>query len=102
MSAAWTVIAALAVVNFAMKAAGPVLAGDRALPALPRRLIDASAPALIAALIVAGTFAEGRELTVDARAGGLAAAILAVLARAPMLVVVTAAAATTAALRAAL
>ena len=51
--------------------------------------------ALLAALIATQTFAGG----VDARAAGLTAAVLAVLARAPFLVVVAAAAATTALLR---
>jgi hypothetical protein len=52
--------------------------------------------ALLAALIGVQTFGEG----VDARAAGLAAAVVALLARAPFLVVVAAAAATTALLRA--
>jgi len=52
--------------------------------------------ALLAALIATQTFAEG----IDARAAGLAAAVLALLARAPFLVVVGVAAATTALLRA--
>jgi len=100
MSDPWLVIVALAAVNAVLRAAGPVLAGRRTLPPLARRLIDASGPALVAALVVVGTFAAGRELVLDARAGGLAAAALAVLARAPLLVVVVAAAGTTALLRA--
>ena len=52
--------------------------------------------ALLAALIATQTFGEG----IDARAAGLAAAVVALLARAPFLVVVAAAAATTALLRA--
>jgi uncharacterized membrane protein len=51
--------------------------------------------ALLAALIATQTFAEG----VDARAAGLAAAVVALVLRAPFLVVVAAAAATTALLR---
>jgi uncharacterized membrane protein len=52
--------------------------------------------ALLAALIATQTFGEG----VDARAAGLAAAVVALLARAPFLVVVAVAAGTTALLRA--
>jgi branched-subunit amino acid transport protein len=100
MSQAWTVVLVLAAINFTLKATGPVLAGRRALPGPLRRLIDASVPALMAALIVVGTFADGRELVLDARAGGLAAAVVAVLLRAPLLAVVVAAAAVTALLRA--
>ena len=51
--------------------------------------------ALLAALIATQTFAGG----IDARAAGLAAAVVALVLRAPFLVVVAAAAATTALLR---
>jgi hypothetical protein len=46
------------------------------------------------------TFAIGQELVLDARAAGLAAAVVALLLRAPFLVVVLVAAGTAAALRA--
>src|SRR5262245_5091828 len=52
--------------------------------------------ALLAALTATQTFATGRELTVDARAVGLACAIIAVALRAPFLVVVGVAALATA------
>jgi branched-subunit amino acid transport protein len=100
MREAWTVIALLAVINAAIKAAGPVLAGGRELPPLLQRVITASVPALVAALIVTGTFAAGRSLVLDERAAGLAAALVALALRAPALVVILAAAATTAGLRA--
>lgn len=100
MTGAWSVIAALAAINAVIKAIGPVLAGRRALPPPLKRFIDASTPALVAALIITGTFAVGRALVLDARAGGLAAASVAVLLRAPMLIVIVAAAAVTALLRA--
>ena len=100
MSDVWTLIAVLAVVNFTIKATGPIIAGRRELPPGLQRFIDASVPALVAALVVTGTFAAGQELVLDERAGGLAAAALAVLARLPMLVVLVCAAGTTALLRA--
>lgn len=100
MSEAWVLTGAIAAINMAIKATGPVLAGRRDLPPLLQRLIAASVPALVAALVVTGTFAAGSALTIDARAGGLAAAAAAVLLRAPLLVVVVAAAGTTALLRA--
>ena len=56
--------------------------------------------ALLAALIANQTFGDGRALTVDARAAGVAAGIVAVLLRAPFLVVIAVAAATAALLRA--
>ena len=57
--------------------------------------------ALLAALIANQTFGEGRSLTIDARAAGVAAAMVAVLLRAPFLVVIVVAAGTAALLRAA-
>jgi hypothetical protein len=56
--------------------------------------------AMLAALVAVQTFSlSGGRLVLDARAGGLAAAVLAVSLRAPFLVVVGAAAAVTALLR---
>lgn len=55
--------------------------------------------ALLAALVAVQTFSDGQQLTVDARAAGLAVAIAAVLARAPFLLVVGLAAGTAALLR---
>ena len=59
------------------------------------------APALLAALVVYETFSNhGEGITLDARAAGLGAAVVAIAARAPMIVVVLLAAAVTAAVRA--
>ena len=55
--------------------------------------------ALLAALAATQTFATAQRLTVDARAAGLAVALVAVLLRAPFLVVVALAAGTAALLR---
>jgi len=100
MTEVWTLIGVLAVVNFTIKATGPLIAGRRELPRTFQRFIDASVAGLVAALIVTGTFAAGKELVIDERAGGMAAAALAVIARLPMLVVLVSAAGTTALLRA--
>ncbi|NJC71612.1 AzlD domain-containing protein [Planosporangium thailandense] len=64
-----------------------------------QRIAAALPVALLSALIVIQTFTTGHRLTLDARAGGLAAALIAVLLRAPFLVVVGAAAATAAIIR---
>jgi branched-subunit amino acid transport protein len=75
---------------------------------VPRRLLDGARVqrvagllpvALLAALIATGTFAGGQRLGLDARAGGLAVAAVAIRLRAPFLLVVALAAAATAALR---
>ena len=54
------------------------------------------APALLAALVITQAVAGPGGLVLDARSLGLAAAVLALLLRAPMLVVIVGAAATTA------
>src|SRR5262245_61612331 len=75
---------------------------------VPRRVLDsprvrrtaALLPiALLAALIAIQTFSTGHRLTLDARAAGLAAAVVAVLLRAPFLIVIVAACAVAALIR---
>jgi hypothetical protein len=61
---------------------------------------DALPVALLMALVAVQTFAVGQTLVVDARAAGLAAAIVALMLRAPFLVVVLVAAAVAAGMRA--
>jgi branched-subunit amino acid transport protein len=100
MTAVWTTIGVLAVVSAAIKATGPVLVGGRELPGWAARIIALLAPALLAALVVVDTFADGKSLVVDARAAGLAAAGIAVALRAPIIVVILLAAAVTAVVRA--
>ena len=97
----WTAIAAMTAITFAIKAAGPVALGGRELPARVTRLLVLLPAALLTALVVVQTFADERELVLDARAGGVAAAVIAVALRRGMLVVLVAAMATTALLRAA-
>jgi uncharacterized membrane protein len=91
----WTPILVAAAGCYALKLAGL---------SIPQRVLDGQRTqrvalllpvALLAALIATQTFGEG----VDAKAAGLAAAALAILARAPFLVVVAIAAATTALVR---
>jgi branched-subunit amino acid transport protein len=101
MTAVWVTIAGLAVATAAIKATGPVALGGRELPRAVIAVISLLAPALLAALVLTETFTtrEG-DLTVDARAVGLAAAAGAVLLRAPLIVTILAAAAATAGARA--
>jgi uncharacterized membrane protein len=91
----WTPILIAAAGCYVLKLAGL---------SVPQRVLDGARVqrvavllpvALLAALISTQTFGEG----LDARAAGLAAAVVALLLRAPFLVVVTVAAATTAILR---
>jgi branched-subunit amino acid transport protein len=100
MTEVWIAVAAIGLATIAIKAAGPVLAGGRALPPPLAGVVPLLAPALLAALVATNTFGDGRHLVVDERAAGLAAASVPVLLKAPVLVTVAVAAATTAALRA--
>jgi branched-subunit amino acid transport protein len=101
MSEVWLVVLAVGAVTVALKAAGPVLLGGRELPPPVLRVVVLLAPALLAALVAVGLFALERELVLDERVAGLAAAVLALVLRAPILVVVIAAAVATALARAA-
>jgi Branched-chain amino acid transport protein (AzlD) len=84
---------------YALKLAG--LSMPRRLLGNPRVLrISAMVPiALLAALVALQTFTTGTRMVIDARAGGVAVALVAVLLRAPFLLVVVIAVATTALLR---
>jgi branched-subunit amino acid transport protein len=100
VTAVWVTIAGLVVITAAIKAAGPVLVGGKQLPAGAYGVIGLLAPALLTALILTDTFTTGQDLTVDARAAGLAAAAIALALKRPMLVVVLVAAVAAAATRA--
>lgn len=96
----WVAILLLGALSYGLKATG-LLVLDHV--RVPRTFSDVTAllpPALLAALVVVQTFADGSSLALDARAAGLAAGIVAVALRAPFIVVVIAAAAVTAGLRA--
>jgi branched-subunit amino acid transport protein len=99
MSEPWLLVLAVGAGTMAIKAAGPVLIGDRRLAAPIEGVVALLAPALLAALVATATLASGREIVPDARIIGLAAAIAALLLRAPVLVVVIVAAGAAAAAR---
>lgn len=100
MTEVWITIAGLTVATMALKAAGPVILGGRELPDQALAVIALLAPALLAALVLTGTFTDDQELTLDPRAAGLGCAAVAVVLRAPLLLTVLVAAAGTAAVRA--
>jgi branched-subunit amino acid transport protein len=92
----WIVVGAAGAATAALKAIGPVLLGGRSLPPRVVSVITLLGPTLLAALVATQVFAGDRELVVDARVVGIAAAGLAIVARLPILVVVVAAAIATA------
>ena len=102
MSDAWLVVVVVGAVTVAIKGVGPVLFGGRELPAPMMAVARLLAPAVLAALVVVQVLGGDREIVLDERLVGLAAALVALLLRAPLLVVVVAAAAATALTRLAL
>ena len=100
MTATWAVVAAVGGATVALKAVGPVVLGGRELPPRAAAVVELLAPAVLAALVVTNTVADGTRLVVDERLVGLAAAAVAVRLRAPILVVIVVAAAVTALVRA--
>ena len=100
MNKVWVVVIAVGAATFAIKALGPGLLAGRTLPAPLTAVLGCLGPALLAALVVTNCFAAGRSLVLDARAAGVAAGLVAVLLRAPLLVVIVVAAAVTAGVRA--
>jgi branched-subunit amino acid transport protein len=99
MSSAWIAVLVVGAATVAIKAAGPVLAGERELPLGSSRVVDLLAPALLAALVAIQAFASDEALVLDERAAGLLAGGVAIVLKAPLLVVVVVAAATAALLR---
>ncbi|HEX3931239.1 MAG TPA: AzlD domain-containing protein [Nocardioides sp.] len=95
----WTAILAAAVGCYLLKLAGLSLPARVLDHPLVERVADLIPVALLAALVAVQVFADGTRLTLDARAAGLGAAVVALLLRAPFLVVVFVAAATAALLR---
>jgi branched-subunit amino acid transport protein len=99
MSAVWWSVLLVGAGTLLLKAAGPVLLGGRTLPPSLGGMLDLIAPAVLAALVVTQLVGGDRELILDERLAGIAAAGVALALRAPILVVVAVAAVTTALLR---
>ena len=99
MSDATLVLIVMTVGTFALKSAGPLVLGDRALPLRVQQVVDLLPAALLAALAIVSTVGDGRAIVLDARAVGLLVAGLALWRRAPFVVVVVAASAATALVR---
>ncbi|HEU4900057.1 MAG TPA: AzlD domain-containing protein [Actinomycetota bacterium] len=99
MTQVWLTIGLVALASFTLKAAGPLVLGDRQLGPRATRVVALLAPALLTALVLVDTVASGQRLVVDARLAGVAAAGVAMLLRAPLLVSLGVAVATTALVR---
>jgi branched-subunit amino acid transport protein len=95
----WLAIVGAGVGCYLLKLAGVSLPSRVLEHPIVERIADLIPVALLAALVAVQVFADGTRLTIDARAAGLAAAVVALLLRAPFLNVVFVAAATAALLR---
>jgi len=97
----WTLVIALGLGAYAFKVLGLVVIGARSLPPIVERCLALIPAALLSALIVKDTFSVGQDLVLDARAAGVALAVVATWRRAPIPVVIVLGAAVTAVVRAA-
>ena len=96
---ATAVLVGLALGTYALKSAAPLVLGGRELPRPLARLALLLPAALLSALAVIATFTDRRSIVLDARAAGMAAAVVALRLRASFLVVVIVAVLATAAVR---
>ena len=96
----WAALLALAAGSYVLKAAGPLLLGEREPSPPVARVLALLAVPLLAALIVVQTLSDGEQVVVDARVPALGAAAICVWRGAPFLVTVLVAAVVAAGLRA--
>jgi len=99
VNTAWATVLAVGAGTVVLKSVGPVGVANKELPPRVAQLLSMVAPAILAALVVAETFAHGRSLVVDARLAGVAAGAVAIALRAPLWVVIVAGALATAGVR---
>ena len=95
----WTLVILLAAGAYAFKFTGLVLLGGRSLPPVFERCLALIPAAVVTALVVKDTFTHGQHLVLDARAAGIAVAVVAAWRKAPLIVVIVLAAVVTALVR---
>ncbi|MFD7665394.1 AzlD domain-containing protein [Streptomyces sp. NPDC059788] len=96
----WIAIGATAAGCYLVKYLGLLVPAGVLERPLVKRLAALLPVALLAALTAQETFGDGHQLLLDAKAAGVAAAVVALLLRAPFLLVVAVAVAVTAGVRA--
>jgi len=95
----WWLVLTLAAGAYACKVLGLVVFGGRTVPPRLDRCLALIPAALLAALVVKDTFSAGQHLQLDARALGVAAAVIAAWRRLPLVVVILVGATVTALVR---
>jgi branched-subunit amino acid transport protein len=99
MKDVWIVVVVVGVATVLFKATGPVFLGRRAVPARLQSIVELLAPVMLTALVVTQTFGGDGEVTVDARLPGVAAALVAIWRRAPIILAMVIAGVVTALVR---
>lgn len=99
MSGLWVAVLVGSAGCYLLKLAGLAVPGTLLERPWVRRTADLVPVALLAALVAVQVVGEGQRLVLDARAAGLAAAVVLLVVRAPFLAVVAGSAATAAVLR---
>lgn len=95
----WAFVLALGAATYGIKLFGSVIVGQRQMPLVVQRCLFLIPAALLAGLITKDTFTTGQEIVIDARAAGLAVAILATWKKAPFWLVILGGVGTTALIR---
>ena len=95
----WTFIISLAACAYGLKLLGAVIIGHRTMPEPLQRCLLLIPAALLAGLITKDTFTTAQSYAIDARAAGLAVAVLATWRKMPFVVVILAGVGTTALIR---
>jgi branched-subunit amino acid transport protein len=95
----WTFVLSLAACAYGLKLLGAVIIGQREMPLVVQRCLLLIPAALLAGLIAKDTFTTGQSYAIDARAAGLAVAVLATWRKLPFVVVIVAGVGTTALIR---
>ena len=96
----WWLVLSLAATAYGFKAFGVLVIGQRTMPPAVQRCLLLIPAAVLAGLITKDTFTTVQSIAIDARAAGLAVAVLATWRRAPFIVVIVAGVGATALLRA--
>ena len=95
----WTFILLLAACAYGLKLLGAVVIGQREMPLALQRCLLLIPAALLAGLIAKDTFTTGQNYAIDARAAGLAVAVLATWRKLPFAMVIIAGIGSTALIR---
>lgn len=96
----WAFVLSLGATAYLFKVLGLVVVGDRRLPDVVVRCLALIPAALVAAIIVQNTVADGKDLVLDERALGVAAVSVAAWRKLPLIAVIVIGAGVTALVRA--